>query len=1403
MFDPEPWLPSISEGTLVSLTGKAWYFDEAGQGYKCTSLLHGQPFLLRGSTLTTERFAVIGATVSMVEGLPHVETHHAALKEHFMVYNKAATEVIDACSGYGIMTAGYKWIDCTVRCHIELNPKYATWLRSTGANVIEGDIASIAVQKALVPYTCMPCILTGGFACQPFSQLGDKRQQLDPRAKSFEGMLITCYLHQPIAMILERTKEAMTSTWVQGTLNAFCNRTGYTFQQQLCHLQDLWPAKRSRWWGVLVHPMVTMPPLRRFPALDFVPSFRHLIPKLAEWPAQDLTELQLTAHELEVFAEQPGGLGSNSVSPTRPLMTALHAWGSQLQACACGCRAGGFTTKRLEEKGLYGALIPMPGTTKVRRQDIANMRHVHPDEVAILHMVPTRYIHQGDTSHLRLDLTALGQMASPAHALWHVAQVIQALGTAFGLPVHPMLAEQGLLQLGIETFAARDEMLKPFTHTRGSSLFQTAYHAKFGSQHILPTDDDLFPAEAGLDNRHQGEGGNKRKGAPGIEEDHDTDASQGITPTGGLEFFANRPHRTGSTQVIIPAVGHSAGTSSHMTGSHEDYSAIRRPVELGDKKIVHPVSPQSDHPTGGPRFAYESPAVTVMPQDQLDDPDHQRVRTDLKVRPDFALPPETTEQSGILSSSREKESLEAIDQERVNLLNNNDLGKLVPTQPFLITVCSKGANPVEVRVRPGSTTGQLSKAEEGIESLVQPIVITTMTGTPSPLASWLTPGAWCIVDNGATHSVPRCADIHAQQECVLTIQAHDRLQGLLVQGPLVAVDEMTFYAAMIRNQGHNVADPIVIDSSDQEDQALATWVLTSLREHEITKDRTLFQVPVLVRSHWVPVALRITSAGNRVTVPQEVMSLIQDHLVADVGPHELEFEASTLPSAFHADCGFQTVNCIFAQTIGTDKPKPILPAQADNWRVLFAVHAKRLNLEQAPSIRVGGTMHPDQVLLQALLAQHGVHKERLATCAINLIQQLGGDEIGKALKSPQPWKDLKTLASQASPPIRIVLAAEVDAAVKDRLATKKPFGSKANKTKGHRGTRPQVIPTADQIKLPDSLFVQQDGQKLPSIPVHKVEAHAQGVAVCNIQDALHFLSLTSPLSAEGVALLILDHADPRLPPQVEQIRVPAMSAATSEPMLVSAAMLQLGNKRVLRHVPAESFALDEIQTQVLKVVVYQDEWTSTWSSFLQHPVKAIFDHPVMQDAEIPQAENVMDVWDRQTLDSKLTRTQPQQAEIFAVLIRVTSRLADHLLPSAGVDGVYFEPRTMDGRRPDPQFRVVWMPKKNLAQVRLARSQTEAKTHIVRMGQRYGLRVHHEHAEQVHHQHRPDLLFLDGQALRPYKVGPFPYGSTKASISMAFKHLGWQARPVQPISQMQVQDGIFWQVMAPHEPTHWI
>lgn len=82
----------------------------------------------------------------------------------------------------------------------------------------------------------------------------------------------------------------------------------------------------------------------------------------------------------------------------------------------------------------------------------------------------------------------------------------------------------------------------------------------------------------------------------------------------------------------------------------------------------------------------------------------------------------------------------------------------------------------------------------------------------------------------------------------------------------------------------------------------------------------------------------------------------------------------------------------------------------------------------------------------------------------------------------------------------------------------------------------------------------------------------------------------------------------------------------------------------------------------------------------------------------------------------MARAQASQAAIFAFLIRVTDRFADQVNPGAAVDGIYLEPRTLDGRKPDLNFRVIWMPKQTLAQVRLARSRTDAKTTIVAHGQ---------------------------------------------------------------------------------------
>ena len=148
-------------------------------------------------------------------------------------------------------------------------------------------------------------------------------------------------------------------------------------------------------------------------------------------------------------------------------------------------------------------------------------------------------------------------MASPAQALWHVSQVVQSLGHAFGSHVPPSLPEQGLLQLSLATFEARDMMLHPFAHTRESLLFQTAVLDKFGVRYTCPPQQAVLTSPGTSAVVDLARETNKRKAADTNGPVHTCHTTPAISPTGGLEFFANKPRN-----AIIVEQSHPSGHSS-------------------------------------------------------------------------------------------------------------------------------------------------------------------------------------------------------------------------------------------------------------------------------------------------------------------------------------------------------------------------------------------------------------------------------------------------------------------------------------------------------------------------------------------------------------------------------------------------------------------------------------------------------------------------------------------------------------------------------------------------------------------------------------------------------------------------------------------------------------------------
>ena len=99
-------------------------------------------------------------------------------------------------------------------------------------------------------------------------------------------------------------------------------------------------------------------------------------------------------------------LDAEGVAPT-----ALHAWGSQLRGCPCGCRDHGLSPTRLRGKGLFGLLVSS-ASEAISDQPV---RHVHPSEALALNGMDCT-IDFG--LNVRLSLSGVGQIASPLQAAW-------------------------------------------------------------------------------------------------------------------------------------------------------------------------------------------------------------------------------------------------------------------------------------------------------------------------------------------------------------------------------------------------------------------------------------------------------------------------------------------------------------------------------------------------------------------------------------------------------------------------------------------------------------------------------------------------------------------------------------------------------------------------------------------------------------------------------------------------------------------------------------------------------------------------------------------------------------------------------------------------------------------------
>ena len=1385
----EPRLAELPSGSQVTVVFELLVYNPGS--HVCRSALHNQIFLTdcclaKGYTYHTVLLGKIGFHNEKVWVLQQSSTFAFQRPQMDM---QGLFHVVEACSGISALSQGYRSCGAEVVCHVDPNPVFIQWLRAKSkVPSILGNISQPSTVAAVASVVQQAHVLSAGISCQPFSGLGDQKQQNDSRSESCPAAIQMGYLLGSVMTILECTKQAFSSHWVQTMLHEFSMETKFQIVQAILPLHPIWPAKRDRWWCIIAHPALNLRALPQMPAHRFEPGLVHLVNTMLHLEGDPLSQLLLDPYELEQFAAVRGGLSSHFVDVCKACPTATHSWGSQLRACQCGCRSSGFHPDRLADRGLYGQLIPLPTETTIRGQRVQEARHLHPAEVAIFNGMSPDILFADPVMPLRLDLAGVGQLGSPIQSAWVLGNVLY------------QVSRQGLLQweghprevmyhLCQDLFRSRDQHFPIGTASKYMDLFAREIHSLAHPCTFPPvaTEDapentadleqfDVPSPEPPTENLTQAiaDALNQESNASDILE------AQSLPLTTQEPFAivpASIPSETPFSSTESFQIGVVPGFAAQHNDMHSTAGNTRSDAKIPDADDCS--RPTCSRARSRSRSRFADRLTAKMSQPMISD-----AAACSKV---VSLQCKSPEPSEIAATLPDCPSVDEPDHvQDVEPVATND------RECIFYAIYPQGAA-LNVQFTPGQTLKDLYRAEQSLHFNVRYANITSFLGTQVDDHLQLVDGQAFCLDRRITPPVG------SVPPPILTNAT--RAELLWRQQGWVAEDEMDFYLQLVEaSHPSTVLGAFCIPDSPDTMAMVAHRVLQTVQVTSQDLNGSEKALVLKYKDHWFPIFVRVAQPDVEIWTTSAELSFLQQALATTLAEHGFQLHGLPMPHAFPADCGFQTVGWLLSMLLEEDINVPWSMHQAFEWRALFHQHLQDNGLDEAyvarPLCLGGAKSLADQ--LGDLVVQHGVNPARGPECADQLIKALGPAAIQQVLSSPKPWADLKAKASLKQ--LRVVLASELQDLIAQRAKDPRPLGKKQNKVKQTSQPKKGIQLKADQLAVPPAVFRQADGQELSQLPMSQVCQGCRGILVANIDESLPYFSLQAPLSQGGVGLLILDFQDSRLPASHQVIKVPAVCTVTNEPVIVTAALVQLGAMAVERNTPEQCPAIQEVPNSVLRVLVFRDQYPTKWADFCQGPAKHVLERPPFD--QIASSE-VLDVWDRQYLSLRMRREKPEHAELFSCNVRLADQVCQQVLQQSGVDGTYFEPRTQDGRSPHPGFQVVWLPRKTFGEAKVAQTSTAQGTMLVRNGDRYGLRVKPDEAEKVHQLHRPELQFLQGSDLKKYKMGPLPYGSTKQSIMTLCKRWGWQARPIGPQGQTADRCGTMWALQAAQNPPSWV
>eukprot|EP00438_Fugacium_kawagutii_P008588 Skav214153 [mRNA] locus=scaffold1645:294723:299374:- [translate_table: standard] len=1287
------------------------------------------------------------------------------------------------------MGVGFQAVGAKTVAYIENNLKFQEWLaKHSDIPVIAMDVNTPEAIAKAHEFSGGSPVVAAGVSCQPFSSLGDQRQFQDERSSTFGASLKLGYFLRSPMIILECTKEVSTSQAAQEMLTSFSTVTGYKLAQTVLNLHEMWPSQRTRWWAVLAHPAFDINEIPSMPVLPFRPGLLHIQPGMPKMTDEELKQILLDTYELSMFNSQPGGLSKFSADFMKPAPTATHSWGTQLSPCFCLCRKEGFSLARIDSRGLYAMLIPLGYCIEVGQRVFHQMRHPHPREVALWNGLRPDFVSVDGSFPLKLELAAVGQLASPLQSAWVMASAFQqaAMNGFWVTDVTPNDAVYGDI---VKVWEARDNTMN-IPPTIYTNIFEEQIRILLGQASAMQ-DPPPAPVEEQVQEINDNFTQEFLRSELNVPR---ASVSRSRSPADRHPETHHADHPEESSQGGVPS--RHVGESSDVHNSEGD--TIYRLVDRDDAHDTYAPNggvmmfalPQTSPQVHAPEATIASGA---QPTEHRDEPRHRDTEEVAEAGTSFVHHHRGEDQDEEGEHMPFVQDHQAIHEDHA--IEPTEVVSSPDESGHSSDACADTEDHTEAMSELGENPVNHEAHHPSFDQHHQDHIVIHATPQVSPTATWTDEEQvelW-IGHKGLplikTKASPKATVVHDKQILLLRpmsdpdimgclradssatipeLRGLTRMEALWHQQGWVALDEMTWYLQMINQFGDvGATPPMIMEGNANDAIRLGQWVVEASTIATANTSPAMVSTVLWKDHHWFPIS---------VLVQEEMVSVRTSHKEKPYVDSLVEFVFGTDPlvtcdlseqspvkrTVFPADCGFQSIAWIMG--LGATHDGIMQAEEATKWRIMFA-----------QDLVNAGTQYDEVPLI------------------------LGGMN-NEVLKSPRPWKDLKMRASSMRPPYQLVLSEELQKQIDARAAQGGPVGKKSNKKASKPPSKPVVTLLASQVNVPNGIFQQTDGTSLAQINIQQVQQCQRGIIIANFAEAEPFFRLKDKICREGLGLIVLDVNDARLPPQHVKVQFPAICAETSEPMIITGALYQLGHQEVSRTQPKDMVKVEQIETRLLRVVIHKDQFPHDWSSFSQSPVKAIMALPTFQQVG---KDCVLDVFDRQFMTKRYQRVRPDQADLFSVSIRLKATACEAIWSGNAKGGVYYEPRSDSGRQPDAAYRVVWLPEHSFSEVVAVQQTVTPATWITRAGDRWGLRAGVKDVEAIHKSLKPETTYLDSSQAKQYRISPPPFGTTKQSLQRVFDTWGWAARPIQVLGQAANMKGLVWLAQATHQPSHWI